>query len=342
MRKRNPDRRAQEAWRLDRSNHEAFRDYIVSFARNREKPTVEEFFEIERFIDKDGSLFPYYRSSIALNYRDIEKQTLREDRWREIASDLKSTTRPEAVLILITMGVRAGIPLQDVYAFLGDRDRQILREDETVYVLELLTSAEEGISLVARELSYDIERKLANNIKDFLIFIPALIDRIEKESHNMARLWCIRSINYMSIEKTLRPFASMAIPALTKEVNSRSNDVIRALAARTLGQFGELARESLPEIVRGLGDEYPDVRMNCAEAIGFIGTVNYTDIMALMNLLQRDRVSSVRESCAKALGMIGSAASFVLPSIREQARIDLNFGVREDCLEAIRNIESRS
>jgi HEAT repeat protein len=107
-----------------------------------------------------------------------------------------------------------------------------------------------------------------------------------------------------------------ALPPLIEALRDRSADVSSA-AARSLGNFGLLAKSSVPALTAALDDPRehhralaPDfvvmraLRCDVAEALGYIGIEANAAIPALRNAVAKDRNPEVRVSAALALSRI--------------------------------------
>ena len=88
--------------------------------------------------------------------------------------------------------------------------------------------------------------------------------------------------------------------AAYRDAATKSEPSVRALALSGLAQLGEMA-----DVVRGLQDSDPDVRVAAAEALGDFGTLEQEEIAAL-NAAQNDSDSRVAKAVRTALKRLGA------------------------------------
>lgn len=88
--------------------------------------------------------------------------------------------------------------------------------------------------------------------------------------------------------------------AAYRDAATKSDPSLRALALSGLAQLGEMA-----DVVRGLQDSDPDVRVAAAEALGDFGTLEQEEIAAL-NAAQNDSDSRVAKAVRTALKRLGA------------------------------------
>jgi hypothetical protein len=88
--------------------------------------------------------------------------------------------------------------------------------------------------------------------------------------------------------------------AAYRDAATKSEPSVRALALSGLAQLGEMA-----DVVRGLQDSDPDVRVAAAEALGDFGTLEQEEIAAL-NAAQNDSDSRVTKAVRTALKRLGA------------------------------------
>lgn len=89
------------------------------------------------------------------------------------------------------------------------------------------------------------------------------------------------------------------IPAITEQLGAETPQ-IRAAAARALGNLNQRPTESLPALMRLLGDGHPDAKEAAVWAVGRYGVAALAALTAQLN----DPSPSLREGAARALGRL--------------------------------------
>jgi len=87
--------------------------------------------------------------------------------------------------------------------------------------------------------------------------------------------------------------------------------LIAGAAAQELGELGRDARESMPALIRALGDPNDYVRQEVAKALGQMGA----DAVPTLILALKDESAGVRQAAMEALGNIGPEAMEAVPEI---------------------------
>ena len=106
----------------------------------------------------------------------------------------------------------------------------------------------------------------------------------------------------------------------------------RGIAAQTLGDKGEAAKDAVPVLIEALKDESPIIRENAADALGEMGPVAVDAVLALAHVLAgnpdlakaKDPYNDVRVSTAFALERIGPAAKEAIPYLEKAIRYDIS------------------
>ncbi|NER19715.1 MAG: HEAT repeat domain-containing protein [Symploca sp. SIO1C2] len=116
---------------------------------------------------------------------------------------------------------------------------------------------------------------------------------------------------------------------------------VRSRAALTLGNFGEAAKSSIPDILNILQDEQVDswIRSSAAYALSNFGETAKSHIPEILNFLKDEQVdSNIRGGAAEALGNFGEAAKSHIPEILnflQDEQVDSN--IRGVAAEALGN-----
>jgi HEAT repeat protein len=122
----------------------------------------------------------------------------------------------------------------------------------------------------------------------------------------------VDKVYVMHILAQIGPDAVIAVPGLTRELNSQFIQS-RIAAAEALAKIGPAASNAIPALVAGLSDSYADGRQAMATCLAKIGEAAEPAVPALLPLLT-DRHDKVREAVVDALEQIGAKT---IPSLIE-------------------------
>ena len=111
---------------------------------------------------------------------------------------------------------------------------------------------------------------------------------------------------------------------------------VRAAAADVLGDLGETARATVPQLIRASSDESVWVRRNAVEALGYLGPAAAAAVPALSRRLS-DQDSRVRHNAALTLAKLGPTAAAAAPALRHSAGDDEGY-VRTNAAVALERI----
>jgi vesicle coat complex subunit len=111
---------------------------------------------------------------------------------------------------------------------------------------------------------------------------------------------------------------------------------VRSDVAKTLGEIGPTARESVPALAASLQDPEQVVRWEAARALGAIGS-NARDAVPALVIALGDPEAAIRGQAAWALGEFGSGAREAVPALANALK-DLNPEVRSDAAWALGRI----
>jgi hypothetical protein len=142
-----------------------------------------------------------------------------------------------------------------------------------------------------------------------------------------------------------QPQSHAAIPALIGALSDTDRDrrspyvAVRAMAARTLGNFGSKAELAVPKLVSLLHDGNPGVSSSAAIALWQIQRRTTDTVPVLISIIQSRPVGIDNISCIRALGEMGSSARAAIPTLRElKERTDLDKVYAEPAEQALTRI----
>jgi HEAT repeat protein len=117
--------------------------------------------------------------------------------------------------------------------------------------------------------------------------------------------WCCGGIHFAARAESL--------PGLAKALKD-PEAMVRSAAARSIGDFGELAKDCGSALLEATKDENLDVRAEVIRALGQVGGADEVVIKYLVGCLEDKRNDqSIRAASARSLGNIGEAVSSAEP-----------------------------
>lgn len=222
----------------------------------------------------------------------------------ELVSQLKDgdpREREEAAFELGKLGPAGAPAIPALRQALGDESGSV--RNAAVHALGELGAKEATGDLIARLQDEDPRVRYAAAIAlgqiggSAATTIPPLVNLLA-DDHYFVRAEAAR---------TLAKYGAAAVPALEKALEDR-NPEIRHGAAESLGVIGAAARPAMPALIRALGSGDMDLAQAAFTAIGLIGPRPEDAAQAIPILrkgLQNQRPGA-RYNCAWALGQIGN------------------------------------
>ncbi|MDF1667911.1 MAG: HEAT repeat domain-containing protein [Planctomycetota bacterium] len=241
---------------------------------------------------------PVKRSFKARN-KNYQSKTV--EQWTKDLGNADRKTRRTAIVSLGDYRSKAGKAVESLLPFLAAKDSVL--QEETITSLRLIGKASvPGLILVFKEK--DKGKRFAAALTLFTMrgqaedAVPALCEVLAKDQYSAARAMAASALGKIA-RKT-----EISVPALVKALRDKDRGVKRN-AGDALAELGPAAKNAVGDLSKMLKDKDVSLRKTAATALGRMGATAKDAVPALCECLATDSDWLVRLNAAEALGFIG-------------------------------------
>jgi HEAT repeat protein len=186
----------------------------------------------------------------------------------------------------------------------------------------------DSVRLQAAKIVADFDVKTEDGRDHFAKMIPTLADLLRGDKSVMVRA---------AAAKALGQAGEKATTVINTIINGlKDTDAnVRIASAHTIGQLGEVAKAAVPELIPLLKDMDDHVRLEAVYALGRVGGAGVLAVGDLSKVLAADTDATVRKEAARAFKLIGGEAREAVPALAKALREDKSEEVRQECALAL-------
>jgi HEAT repeat protein len=253
--------------------------------------------------------------------------------WREDLKSKERKTRRQAIVALGDYREEGWKAVADLLPFL-DGDDSVLQEETISSLRRIGAPAVKAVG----EVLFDKKesKRFAAAMTLFTMgaiakdAVPSLCKALEKDSSSAIRSMAASALGKIPVHTHL------SVPVLVKALRDKDGGVKRNAGA-ALAELGPLAMRAVPDLCALLKDKDVALRKTAATALGRMGTTAREAVPALAECLAVDSDWLVRLNAAEALGFIGDKAA--IPGLTK-ALSDKNSAVQSVAKNALKQLNS--